>query len=67
MCVVIQETMLGFKNPIVPIGVSPVAQPTPGSGLAILAHKSAAFTPIALNTTLQRCLAEVGLVVQHFY
>ena len=66
MCVVIQETMLGFKNPIAPNGYTmkcylPVAQQTPGSGLAILAHRSAALTSIALNTALQAMGCRVGL------
>ena len=66
MCVVIQETMMGFTNPLAPNGYtmkcySSVAQPRPGSGLAILAHRSAAFTSTALNITLQAMACRVGL------
>ena len=66
MCCVIQETILGFKNLIAQNGYtmkcfSPVAQPTLGSRLAILAIRSAAFTSIALNTTLQAMACRVGL------
>ena len=66
MCCVIQETILGFKNLIAQNGYtikcfSPVAQPTPGSRLAILAIRSAALTSIVLNTTLQAIACRVGL------
>ena len=42
---------------------SPIAQPTPGSGFAILPNKSAAYTSIACNTTLQACIVGLQVII----
>jgi len=64
-CVCLQETLLGDRVPRPPQRYylrccSPSADPTPGTGLAILVHRSQSCIDVPLRTPLQALACRVG-------